>query len=640
MRMPARVGVSVSCPAFSLPAFVLGASTLVALAGAAHADMPKVLDRISPDTPVVALIDSLDKVKQSAALAGEGPDILSELPSDLRDILSIESMDKTQPLALLLWPKEAKAEQPAEEDAMPGLGGNLRGMSFDGVALMPHTDYAKFIAGLKAGEADNGVSSFTLSVPRPALQDAQAGDEGEAKEVVDQVTLFVKDAGQGYAAIGRDKAFLSSYTPATGQLASQVAFLGGVGKAIEARTELMLITNVSKVKDGVAKALDAMEESTMDQLAMMGQAEQAESGLNLVKMVVTNWSRDARVAIVGQGNTEAGSRIEIGTEFAKDSELGTMFAGASNASDALAHVPDVPFMFAVGYDATSTAARALIDGMGSMQPEGAGAVPGMGNLIKSAKNAESFALLMGAPPAGAMGGLFTQTVSYIRTKDPAQMVASAKTTMEAMNNQVQQGTTYKTKYRTGVKELAGVKIDSWEMSMEMDPNDENAQMAQMMQGFIMGAGPMKGFYGATDNAVVSTLAANEPLMAMALDTAKSGKGLGTNELVKMVRGQLPEGSNVEAYVGVKPLGDMALGLASMFMGPIELDIPENMPPVGIGARLGESGVHASLFLPRQVIELGEKLSQQMQEMQGGDFEGEMGDEPMPADDEEGAPPKF
>jgi hypothetical protein len=644
MRMPARSafsGFATVVGRFSPRARgAAGVLTLVALAGAAHADMPKVLDRISPETPLVAVIDSIDAMEQAGGQAEGGPDILEQLPTDLRDMLAIESLDKGQSIALLVWPKEKAADEakkPNAEDEMPGMMGGaspLQGMAFDAVLLVPQTDYAGFVKGLKAGEAEGGVSTFTFSVPRTEMD-----ENGDEKEIIEQETMFVKDAGNGYAALGRDKAFLASYKPAEGQMASQVAFLGDVGKTIEARTQLMLITNVSKVKDGVAKTMKQMEDGASAQMAMMGQGEGAEKAFGMMNMLVANWSRDARVAILGQGASEKGVSIEIGTEFAKDSELGKMFGGESKATDALAHVPDVPFMFALGFDASSAAAKALVDGMAQMQGEEG--VPGMGNMMRGAKDAESFALLMGAPPAGAMGGLFTQTVSYIKTSDPAKMLASAKTMTEEMNNKVIEGTTYKTKYRTGVKELAGVKVDSWEMAMEMDPNDENAQMAQMMQGMIMGAGPMKGFYGATENAVVSTLAANEPLMAMALDTAKSGKGLGTNELVQMVRGQLPEGSNLEAYIGVKPLGDMALGLASMMMGPMEVEIPENMPPVGFGASLGKSGVHASVFLPAEVLKAAEEITKQMDAAGQGEFGEELGnDEPMQGNDEEGAAPKF
>jgi hypothetical protein len=210
-----------------------------------------------------------------------------------------------------------------------------------------------------------------------------------------------------------------------------------------------------------------------------------------------------------------------------------------------------------------------------------------------------------------------------------------------MNGQEVDGTKFTTKYKKGVKELNGVKVDSWEIAMEMDPNQEGAQMIQMMQGMIMGAGPMKGFYGAVGDGVVYTMAANEPLMAMAINNAKDGKGLGNNELVQQVRAELPENCAMEAYIGVKSVGDMALGFISMMAGPVEIEIPENLPPVGIGASMGESAMHMRVFIPSDVLKFAADMSKKMEEMQN-DMINEMGgDEPAPGmDDEEGAPPKF
>jgi hypothetical protein len=74
---------------------------------------------------------------------------------------------------------------------------------------------------------------------------------------------------------------------------------------------------------------------------------------------------------------------------------------------------------------------------------------------------------------------------------------------------------------------------------------------------------------------------------------------------------------------------------------MEVEIPENMPPVGMGASLGKSGVHASVFLPAEVLKAAEEMTKQMDAAGQGEFGEEMGnDEPMQGNDEEGAAPKF
>lgn len=643
MRTLARVGC---LSASTLSARTLTARTLLVAAGfaaglPAMADMPKVLDRVSPQTPMVAVVDSIESLEAKMKMFGDAEDVSkSVLPEEARNLLAIEGLNKAGSLALMVWPKEkaSKAEDKDGED-MPGLEGapDMDDMmeQADIVGLLPVSDYKAFIAGLKAEAGEGGVSKFTFNTTKKEM-----GQDGDQKEIVDPVTMYVKDAGGGYAAVSPGKEFLTSYKPAEGQMAEQVKFLGKVGATIEARTDLMLLTNVSKIKDGITKGVAEMKKGAGDQMAMMGEAAQnAEKGLDMVAMVVNNWARDGRVAIIGQGMSEKGLSIDIGTEFSEGTELAKTFAGEAKGVTTLNNVPDVPFMLAVALDASSPVSKQLYQGM--LDLAGNDKSPGMASGMRMAKDSEAFATVMGAPPAGAMGGLFTQTISYMQTKEPAKMLESAQAMMTEMNGQQAEGITYKTKYKKAVKELGGVKVDSWEMAMEMDPNKEGAQMMQMMQGMIMGAGPMKGFYGASGEGVVYSMAANEPLMAMALDTAKTGKGLGTNELVKQVRSELPANSSLEVYVGVKPLGDMALGFAAMAVGPVDLEIPDSLPPVGIGASLGSSGVHARVFIPSAVLKFGAEAAKQMEAMRedGMNDMDDMNGEPA-ANDEEGAPPKF
>jgi hypothetical protein len=618
------------------------ARTLLLLAGlaVAHvaiADMPKVLDRIATDTPMVAVVDSLDNLEaKMKLLSGDQSPSGSVIPEQARQFLEIKGLNKAGSIGLLVWPKQGAAKDAADEDAMPGMGGapNMDDMMerADVVALLPVSDYKAFVEGLKGEALEGGISKFVFSA-----SNTEPDEDGEAKQIVTSTDMFVKDAGGGFAAVSPGKDFLTSYKVAEGQMAAQTKFLGKVGATIEAGSDVMLITNVSKIKDGIEKGVAQMKSGASEQMMMMGDAaKNAEKGLDMVAMVVNNWARDGRVAILGQRMDEKGLRIDIGTEFSEGTELGGTFAGEAKGVTALANVPDVPFMFAMAYDTASPAAKRLYDGLLSMA--GDANEPGLAAGFRMAKDAEAVAMVMGAPPAGAMGGLFTQTVYYTQTKDAPAMLQAAETTIKEMNGKVVEGTTFKTKYKKAVKELGGVKVDAWEMAMEMDPNNEGAQMAQMMQGMIMGAGPMKGFYAAAGDGLVYTMAANEPLMAMALGTAKTGDGLGKNAQLKQVRAELPANSSFEMYLGVKSLGDMALGFASMFAGPVELEIPENLPPIGMGAAIGNSGVHARIFVPTEVMKFAGEAAKQMEEMQG-DMMNDMGEEPM-ADDEEGAPPKF
>jgi hypothetical protein len=152
--------------------------------------------------------------------------------------------------------------------------------------------------------------------------------------------------------------------------------------------------------------------------------------------------------------------------------------------------------------------------------------------------------------------------------------------------------------------------------MQLDP--AMGGQAAMAMGMVFGpAGGPSGYLGATDGGLVMTMAKNSELAAEAINAAKSGKGLSTDTLVRSVAKHLPERRNLEVYVGFGNLAEMAMGFMAMSpMGPLDVEIPANLEPIGFATTTQAGAFEARVFAPEGVLTLIRDLSAAMEEAQG------------------------
>ncbi len=99
------------------------------------------------------------------------------------------------------------------------------------------------------------------------------------------------------------------------------------------------------------------------------------------------------------------------------------------------------------------------------------------------------------------------------------------------------------KWAEGEKEVAGVKVDSFEARMAPDPTSPLAgPMGPMLWG---PSGGPSGYIAKVDGGVLMTLSKNSTLMGSALASAKGEKSLGQEKVLSQVSGMLPKGRVAE-----------------------------------------------------------------------------------------------
>lgn len=577
----------------------MAACVLAALAGTAAADTGGVLDRIPTNAALVIVVPNMEsasaKIDRASALMGGALAGGEDNPiAKMKQILGTPGLNKTGTMAMAMLPN-ADGEVDFETE-MP-----------EGVILVPVSDFGAFVKQFN-GEAGQGVTTVTID-----------GNEG-----------FIKDIGGGYAVLAPTKGQAEAFDGKAGNRAAHEKALGPVGRNIAQSSDVIIITNVNMLRDQFEDGLDSMGDAAAGAVPVPG----ADIGLDVLEMAMRNWAQQADSAIVGMGLDDKGLSIQVGTQFKEGSEVGGFFTGEADSSSLLGRLPKQQFLFAMAMDSAPAPFKKLIANMkaegkkaaaaatpaeGAEQANEPGPMAMFDTVFGMSDKVDGMALGIGASPAGFMGGLFTLTSAYMRTNDPKALLEEARAATKKLDGYKTEGMTYKVKYDNELLEINGTKVDSWSGNIDMDPNDPEAMNTQMMMGIIFGQGGLGGMNATVDKGVVMTMSPNTPLVTSALEAAKNGGGLSTEEGIASVQSKLPAKRFFELYIGSKALLDnVTAGMAMAGMGG-DIEVPAKLAPVAIAASNEKSGVGIHIYVPIDVIKSAGTLAEELGGMMG-DFQ--------------------
>lgn len=567
----------------------LAGSTLWCLP--ALADLPPVLDRVPTGASVIVAIANVSEthggIKRYADRFGV-EDAAVQLAM-LEAMLSSDGMNAAGSAAFVMVDPETT------------------------YMLLPVSDFNALIAGL-GGEAADGFG--------------QADVMGEM--------AFFRDLGGGFAAAGPDDGTLRGLPATSGTMDAHTKRLGKTGKAVAEQSDMVVIADVQALRPQIEEGVNGMRQQ-MEFMAMMGgQDEQIGQAMGIMDALSAAITRDGRVALMGVDFAEEGMRLEFAAQFEEDSPSAAFFTAPGNSGSILARLPNVPYILAYAVDFSSPGLRKglseMINLAAQADPEAIGLV-GV-NPLQFLDSMDGSGMVLGHTPALLTGGLMANTVAYTKTTDPAGMVGAMKQAFANMDGKAADGVMYKTAYTDGAGEAAGTKYDAWSMTMSIDFNAPNAMEAQQMQqGMMLMFGPTggpSGFLAATEGGLVQTMSRNSQLLAKAIESAKSGKGLGAEKGIASVAEHLPAGRSFEAYVGVQRVMESVGSMMAMMGGFPMPRVEGELPPIGIAATTHDAGLRATVYLPNKVMDVFKQL--------GDAFGGE--DDMMDAPPAGGQRPRF
>lgn len=588
---------------------------LCAGSAAAWAGVPPVLDRVADTAPFVVAVDNIDRFEKTvdAFITGLNLPMLAEGDSPLAHLhllTATPGLNKNGSMAIIAVPKAPDAPAADDADAMGDADADEE-PPFDVVALIPVSEYAAFVKAV-GGEV-GGVTPVTIG--------AKPG--------------FAKDIGDGYAAVGEDQALVESFAAVKGKLQAHTAALGPVGRDIAEKTQVLLIANIPAMQEEIKAMGTMIKQSARMAGGQMPGMDNMEQRVKVAQTFLDGFARDAQVGVIGLGADDKGVWIDLGSQFKEGSPFAGYFSEKGDCASLLARVPEQPFWFAGAADVRGKGMRTLLTEVAQVGQEVQGQNANlfdqaMPSALKAVENMSGFAYVMGANPAGIMGGLFTNTVQYIQTSDAAGYIAAVKKSMESLNGKEQDGLTAKATYKPAVSEVKGTSIDSFSIQFVADPKNPQAQQMQMGMGMIFG-GELGALIADTGQGVSMVLSPkNSVLMNSAVESAKTGEGLGTTAAIHDARAMLPENRTFEAFVGTKSLMETVSGFMAMMGGP-EVELPEKVSHVAIGGATYSGGVHARVYIPADVVTAVAKMGESIKKMQD-DMKAQVGD-----DDKDAAP---
>ncbi len=584
----------------------MSAGLLAVLAGLniTVADVNKALDRVPGNAALVAAVKDMAGVqaKFENFLTSMGAPMDEENPAaQLKQLLSTPGVDSKGSLAMAIMPD---AEGGLDFESDPHF-----------VVLVPVTDYQAFIKGM-GGEAGGDITAITIN-----------GEEG-----------FVKNLGDGYVVMSPMSETLESFTPGKGQAEAHRKSWGKVGRAAAEKADAVFVMNIPMFKDKIEEGLGGLREQ-MDMFAQMGMGggneAQMAMGMEIIETLGTTFANDGQTGLIAARLGETGIHLDITAQFEDGSEVAGFFAKTGSSSSLLSNIPNQPFLMAMAFDSSVPGIKTVLRNLGQIAQKHQGDAPNpMGidmSMLKSIDAIDGQATIIGGNPAAMMGGgLLANTSSFVKTSDPKGYVAALKKQTTAADGMQQQGMTFRSSYTDNAVEVNGVKADTWSMRMEMDPNDPNAFQVQMAMGMIFGQGGMGGMVAPLDNGVIVTMSQNTPLLTSAIEAAKNGGGLASNDLLKKSQAQLPSARTFEMYLGSKTILDSVGGILAMMGGGAEFNVPAQLTPIGFAGTTDGGGAGVHIYVPSDVIKAVADIAKSMD--QGGD-DWEM-------DDEEAGAPEF
>ncbi len=533
---------------------VAGIALILASAGSAFADLPAAFGRAPADAQFVVSIGDVSAFYQNIQ------DLIAvlDLPEGEVD-LSMVQMVLDSPL---LNPAGSIAiVKPAGDDDL-----------FDDHGV---------IAILPISQA--GTDMIAQAVQDQGEGDTIAFDTG-------QFELFVKDLGGGFAAASPYREVVDAFEAGAG---GHAALMGSSCLTVCEQSDLSLYFSQGAMQQLMSQGSDQIAEQA-EVAAMMG----ADMGgqIELVEQSFTMASESILAGAFGLTLGRDGVSLDFATQFEEGSEFANALMMQGNSTGLMNHLPASQYLFAIATDSSANGFKKVFEDLFKDEMDDQF---GMHKLMNM-EQAQGVAITVGVPAGGIMGGVLTNTTAYFRTDDADQFADAMADGLREVSNNEQFEIDFE--YEAGVETVDGASVDAWSIGVPVD--DSNPMAMQMQQAMAMMFGPAgkpSGYIARTDQGAVITYSKSKDLLNRAVSAAIEGEGLADDEQMAMVANRLPDNRVFEGYMNVKTILDQVLPFASMMMGPIDVDLPENMAPVGLGASQGEGGIHLRLVVPSDVL---------------------------------------
>ncbi len=571
---------------------------LICLVARTRAD---VLEQVPEDALVVIKVNNLQSV--SNKLSKFADDIgLAQAMQQFKDPLNAlqqqagikEGLNKEGDLAFVGL--DPKTDPEHEDEAM--------------LFLIPVTDYKAFIGNFADAKTEGEVTEVTLpNTPQPS---------------------YIAHWGN-YAVLAPSKAIVALKH---GGVKPQ----GAVAKELASK-DIVVFGNMPKVKERVLPMIQEHKGELLEKVQagiQQSGAPNAAMMKNMVSMFVDAASaliRDSRGASFAINFTPEGISTTLLGDFNEGTKAADIVSGVKNSSEPLLEgLPTEKYLFFGGFvndpaNAPKISAALLdpiADELKKAQGDQAAAINDYIDSTKKILSLYTGGAIGVIAPTGAIGqDALVQTVSIIHGNSK-ELVAAYKQAFAAQQKLAaglgQQAVKMDIESKDNAKTVNGVNFDQITMKFNADPNDPQAQQAQQGINMMYGPNGMQVLLGAADdNTVIVAMGVPEAQLTEAIDAAKKkDTAVASTESLKTVAANLPKNRVMVGYIAVDQIVTTGLNYARQFGFGVPLQLPPDLPPIGIAIATEGSSVRIDSYTPMSLIQSLVAAGMQMKmQMQGG-----------------------
>jgi hypothetical protein len=608
--------------------FAAVAMLAVGLCAAAQAD---VLDQVPPDAMAVLKINSLSAVNAKAVkLANQWgldemvPEFKDPLGSVLDKLHMTAGVNKDGDMACAIFAPPPAAAGANDQAPAPAAGSPGRAPvepvpapakeEPETLTLVPVSDYQAFVGNFKEPNEDGDITGVI-------------SPDGSSP-------LFISHWGD-YAAVTMTKSLLE---------AKPTGFkLHGLAVQEAQSQDFTLIANMEQLRTVALPKLQQARAQILDELTKNVPPDEKSQKLVPVLRAVVDAYLNAAQQFMEQGTNGVLSLnltadgISAGglAEFKAGSTLGQNLAKLRGTSTTplLAGLPaDRKYFFFGGYAADPKVARQMLGNLVdpiAAQLAAAGddwkPVLDLVNEVKDVIGATNSTTIGYVVPTGAIGQeSILQTVGVMDGDSKAIQAANRKM-MTTLSDFIKNGPESKDApmaidFKQDAKTVDGISFDHLQSNLAMDPNDPKAAQAQQAIAMIYGPNGMSQDMGAvSDSKFVAVQGGSDELLSDVISSAKAGEDhLSSDPGVAAVTTHLPPNPLGVYYIALDNIVTSAAKYAASFGLPIKLQLPPNLPPIGVGVATDGPSVRIEGFIPADLVQnLISAALQARQNMQAG-----------------------
>lgn len=565
-----------------------------------------VLDHVPADSMVVVKVRNIKATSQKVAEFAQAtginefwPELSDPLGSFQQNTKTSQGVDTAGDLAFVMV--DPKVTKLSEDNSA--------------IVLIPVTDYKAFIGNFQDPKVDGDITEATTP-------------QGEQ--------MFFAQRGS-HAAMSPSKEVLA--------IKSDGLKIEGLAARELQSKDAIAYVNFEVVRREVLPKIKNEREKFVDDLAKgFQQSSKAdEKTLKLVKMVANHFVdaaeifiTDTKAATWGVTITKSGLNFTALGEFAPESQMSGVAASFKNSDKPVLNgLPDAKFLYFGGANHDPAALGALVDKLTApfirdfteFGPEAKPLLDWAGAFksIVASSDGGAFGLVA---PAGPLGqGSLVQMVGLYRG-DSAKIKAAQQTMFQSQPDVMKlfgtdQGGQVKTTFTSNAKEVEGVKLDLLQTQFAMEPKTPEERQAAQMIAFIYGPTGLNGYSGAvTDKTAILAQGLSDDMLKTAILAAREDANkVGEKANIKVVDAELPKERFAALYVPLDTIAMTMFDYARQFGFGVPVQMPPDLPPIGITFSSEANAVRGDMHVPQQLIQslvaAGMQVYAQMQGGPGG-----------------------